>query len=87
MNGKKARALRKAVKLNQNVDLKTPDLRIAKKTSKMKYVQEMQNGVMTTVAKSVNMITIMNANKVQYRAFKKVFKALPRPVRNTIKEN
>ena len=87
MNGKKARAIRKALKQNNELDLRNPDYRIAKEKKKLVYVETKgEDGLVKTEAKTVSMISIVNLKKMKYRNLKGVFKQMPRDTRNLIKE-
>ena len=46
VNGKKARAIRKAAQLNGKLDLKTPDYRVSKEKKKVVYDSELVDGLM-----------------------------------------
>ena len=86
MNGKKARAIRKASKLSGKLDLANPDYRISKETKKMIYTTELVDGLMVNKAKTITMQSIVNLNRIQYRNYKKVFKGMPRNTRSVVKE-
>ena len=68
MNGKRARNIRKLLKLKLPVEA---DLRVGKKTSKMIYFDDGMDG---TKAQRAERISIVNAAKVQYRQAKKRLK-------------
>lgn len=87
VNGKKARAIRKAAQLNGKLDLKTPDYRVSKERKKVVYDSEMVDGLMVNKARTITLQSIVNINRLQYRNFKKVFNDMPRPSRSVIQEN
>lgn len=75
MNGKKAKAIRKLAEsmvYDENGKYKTtPELKVLKKTPKYAYVL---GGDGRPQVQVVNKITYFNANKYQYRLYKKKYK-------------
>ena len=72
VNGKKARAIRKASELNEKLDLKNPDYRVSKEKKKVVYDSEMVDGLMVTKARTITLQSIVNLNKLQYRNLKRL---------------
>jgi hypothetical protein len=87
VNGKKARAIRKASELNEKMNLREPDYRVSKEKKKVVYESTLEEGLVVTKARTIKMQSIVNLNKLQYRNFKKVFNEMPRPLRSVIQEN
>lgn len=76
MSQKQMKRLRKSLKEAGRFDIHTPaDYRVSNKVKRVKYFKEKNElGVVETVARTVEMVSIVNITKLPYRRLKKAIK-------------